>query len=65
MGRTTGRQLAEPKRVLFFEIEPLPIASRDLRARLEEGESIRDVIPEDVCRIIEREGLYRRATSVH
>ncbi len=58
-------QLAAPARVLFFEIEPLPIASRDLRARLEGGESIRDVIPEDVCRIIERERLYRRATPVH
>ena len=43
---------------LFFEIEPLPLASRDLRARLESGDSIRDVIPEDVYRIIEREGLY-------
>ena len=58
-------ELEHPERVLFFEIEPLPIASRDLRARLEGGESIREVIPEDVCRIIERERLYTRPTRVH
>ena len=58
-------ELERPERVLFFELEPLPIASRELRARLESGESVRDVIPLDVCRIIERERLYTRPTRVH
>ena len=58
-------QLEQPERVLFFEIEPLPIASRELRARLASSASIRDVIPAAVCRIIERERLYGRPPPVH
>jgi nicotinate-nucleotide adenylyltransferase len=58
-------QLPDPGRVLFFDIEPLPIASSELRARLEGGASIGDVIPPEVCRIIERERLYRHPTPVH
>jgi nicotinate-nucleotide adenylyltransferase len=59
------QRLEHPERVLFFEIEPLPIASRELRARLESGKSIRDVVPDPVCDIIGREGLYRPATPVN
>jgi nicotinate-nucleotide adenylyltransferase len=58
-------RLEHPDRVLFFEIEPLPIASRELRARLESGDSIRDVIPGPVCDIIGREGLYRPPARVN
>ena len=46
-------RLERPERVLFFEIEPLPIASRELRARLEPA-----VLPPAVAEIVEREGLY-------
>ena len=33
-------QLSRPERVQFFEIEPLPISSRDLRERVARGEAI-------------------------
>src|SRR5207248_9630583 len=35
-------QLEAPDRVLFFEIEPTPVASRDLRQRLARGEEVGD-----------------------
>jgi len=46
-------RLERPERVLFFEIEPLPIASRELRARLDPA-----VLPPAVAEIVERQGLY-------
>ena len=58
-------QLERPERVLFFEIEPLPIASRELRTRLENGESVQGFVPADVERILERERFYRGRTRVH
>jgi nicotinate-nucleotide adenylyltransferase len=58
-------RLERPDRVVFFEIEPLPIASRELRARLAAGDRIGDLVPAPVCRVIEREGLYGPSTRVH
>jgi nicotinate-nucleotide adenylyltransferase len=46
-------QLEDPDRVLFFEIEPLPIASRVLRGRLDPA-----ALPPAVAAAIERDGLY-------
>jgi nicotinate-nucleotide adenylyltransferase len=51
--------LSQPERVSFFEIEPLPLASRDLRRRLEHGEDVTDQVPAAVADIIGRERLYR------
>ncbi len=34
-------RVARPERVLLFELEPLPISSRDLRARAGKGEAAR------------------------
>jgi nicotinate-nucleotide adenylyltransferase len=51
-------QLERPDRVLFFEIEPTPVASRALRERLENGEDVRDDVPAAVAEIIGAEGLY-------
>jgi len=48
-------QLEAPDRVLFFELEPFPVASSELRAQLD-----RDVVPPAVWEIIERDGLYSR-----
>jgi nicotinate-nucleotide adenylyltransferase len=48
-------QLETPGRVLFFELEPLPIASSELRDALD-----RDSVPPAVWEIIERDGLYSR-----
>lgn len=43
--------------VLFFDLDE-PATSREVRARLDQGEEVRDVIPAAVWRIIERDGLY-------
>ena len=53
-------QLEHPERVRFFEIEPTPVASRDLRARLAAGEDVGDEVPPAVAQILGREGLYPR-----
>jgi nicotinate-nucleotide adenylyltransferase len=44
-------------RVLFFDLDE-PATSHEVRERLDRGEDVRDVIPEAVWRIIERDGLY-------
>jgi nicotinate-nucleotide adenylyltransferase len=50
--------LETPGRVSFFEIEPLPIASRELRARLDRGEDVHELVPSAVWELIRRERLY-------
>jgi hypothetical protein len=45
--------LDAPERVLFFELEPHPVASHELRADI-----VRPGIPPAVRRIVERDGLY-------
>jgi nicotinate-nucleotide adenylyltransferase len=52
-------QLDEPERVLFFEIEPNPAASRDVRARIAAGEPLDGLVPPAVEQLIEKRGLYR------
>jgi len=58
-------QLDRPDRVLFFELEPQAVASRDLRRRLEVGEDVRAEVPSAVAAIIDAEMLYGRGTGVH
>ena len=53
-------RLARPDRVRFFELEPVPIASREVRERVARGEPIDDLVPPAVAAEIERLGLYRR-----
>ena len=50
--------LPEPARVQFFDIEPLPIASSELRARLDRGEDVHELVPAAVRELIARERLY-------
>ena len=52
-------QLARPERVLFFEIEPNPAASTDVRARVAAGEPLDGLVPAAVARLIEERRLYR------
>jgi nicotinate-nucleotide adenylyltransferase len=52
--------LGKADRITFFEIEPLPIASRDLRALLEADEDVSAHIPASVATEIDRRGLYGR-----
>ncbi len=51
--------LAAPERVTFFEIEPLPVSSSAIRARVAAGESIEGLVPASVASEIDRIGLYR------
>ena len=56
-------QLDQPERVRFFEIEPMPVASRGLRARLAAGEDVSGEVPPAVAEILAREGLYPRVAG--
>ena len=47
-------QLDRPDRVLFFDMEPAPVASRELRQALVEAD-----VPSAVAEIIRSRGLYR------
>jgi nicotinate-nucleotide adenylyltransferase len=44
--------------VTFFEMEPTPISSSEIRARVERGESIAGLVPPEVASEIARLGLY-------
>lgn len=52
--------VAHPERVLFFELDPVPVASTDLRTRLEAGEDVSADLPEAVASLIRDQGLYAR-----
>jgi nicotinate-nucleotide adenylyltransferase len=52
-------ELEHPERVLFFEIEPNPAASRDVRARAAAGEPLDGLVPPEVARLIQERDLYR------
>ena len=56
---TVLEHLERPERVLFFEIEPLPISSREIRDRVARGEPIDGLVPPAVAELIEELGLYR------
>jgi nicotinic acid mononucleotide adenylyltransferase len=45
--------------VLFFDVEPWPVASRELREKVACGESIAGLTPPAVERLIRDRGLYR------
>jgi nicotinate-nucleotide adenylyltransferase len=52
-------QLERPERVLFFEIEPNPAASTDVRALAAAGEPLDGLVPAAVARLVAERGLYR------
>jgi nicotinate-nucleotide adenylyltransferase len=53
-------QLARPERVLFFEIEPNPAASTEVRALVAaSSELVGRLVPAAVAHVIEERGLYR------
>jgi len=51
--------LEHPERVLFFEIEPLPISSTAIREYARRGEPIDHLVPPAVDRLVGELGLYR------
>jgi nicotinate-nucleotide adenylyltransferase len=56
---TVLARLSRPERVEFFEIEALPISSRDIRERVARGEPIDGLVPPAVAELIDALGLYR------
>ena len=52
-------RLDRPERVVFFDVEPHPAASREIRARAAEGEPLAGLVPAAVARLIEERGFYR------
>jgi nicotinate-nucleotide adenylyltransferase len=57
--------LEQPERVLFFEIEPTPVASRELRAAFGAGADVGADVPPAVAEIVRAEGLYRPTSRLH
>ena len=56
-------ELDRPDQVEFFEIEPLDISSREIRARVGRGEPVDELVPPAVATEIARLGLYRGGRS--
>jgi nicotinate-nucleotide adenylyltransferase len=52
-------QLDQSDRVLFFEIEPNPAASSDIRARIAAGEPLDGLVVPAVAKLVAERGLYR------
>ena len=52
-------RVSQPERVLFFEIEPLAISSREVRERITRGEPIDGLVPPRVAELIAEFRLYR------
>ena len=60
-GRLEAARMAleRPERVSYFEIEPLPVSSSEIRARAAAGEPIDGLVPAAVAAEIARLALYR------
>lgn len=56
-------ELERPERVVFFEIQALPIASTEVRERVARGLPIDDLVPPAVAELIAELGLYRAGSS--
>lgn len=53
-------RLRRPERVELFDVEPHPIASREVRARVARAEPIDGLVPSEVAELVRKLGLYRR-----
>jgi nicotinate (nicotinamide) nucleotide adenylyltransferase len=51
--------LRQPERVLFFDLEPNPTASSDVRALAAAGKPLDGLVPPAVAALIQEQGLYR------
>jgi nicotinate-nucleotide adenylyltransferase len=49
----------KPDRVLSFDLEPLPVSSREIRVLVARGEPVDGLVPVAVAEAIARLGLYR------
>jgi nicotinate-nucleotide adenylyltransferase len=57
-------RLQRPDRVLFFDNEPLPASSTEIRERAGRGEPVDGLVPPGVARMIDQQGLYRPRKGV-
>lgn len=55
------RRFPQPDSVVFFAMEPTPVSSTEIRARVSRGESIDGLAPPAVAAAIARLGLYAGA----
>src|SRR5262249_57085803 len=51
---------SSPDRVLFFELEPVPVSSREIRSMVARGEPIDGLVPAAVADAIAGKDVYRR-----
>jgi nicotinate-nucleotide adenylyltransferase len=58
-------QLDQPERVHFFEIDPQPVASRDIRELAAAGAPLTGLVPDAVNDLIRERGLYRGEPGLH
>ena len=56
-------QIERPDRVSFFPIEPVPVSSSAIRARVAAGQEIDALVPAAVAAVIAVRGLYRRVEA--
>ena len=57
--------LRRPDRVVFFEIDPVDLASREVRRRAAAGEPIDALVPSAVARLVRELQPYRRGVGLH
>jgi nicotinic acid mononucleotide adenylyltransferase len=55
------RQLARGDQVEFFELDPVPISSGQIRESVARGQAIDKLVPPAVAALIASLGLYREA----
>jgi nicotinic acid mononucleotide adenylyltransferase len=51
-------ELDQPERVVFFDIEPNPAASREIRDLVATGAPVAGLVPDAVEKLILERGLY-------
>ena len=56
-------KLERPERVRYFHLDPIPVASREIRERVARGESIEGLVSPTVEKLIHESGLYRSGAS--
>lgn len=59
--RDARARVRAPDRIEFFEMEPVPASSSEVRARVAAGAPIDELVPSKVAQAITRLGLYREA----
>jgi nicotinate-nucleotide adenylyltransferase len=56
--RAARERLTNPGRVVEFEMDPFPVSSSEIRARVARGETVDAMVPSKVAEAIARLGLY-------